>query len=169
VNTIAELIRLHGLNPAGNEQQAGTLFAEMLTRARDYRAGVETLDLAVHGLSREDWLCVTDVNAKTRVRLRVRDWNGQPDFVLNSKDRENRWVEQPRRPEQRLTDDGTVPFEGAVPKFLERKNVVCVTPQDFGYWELGDRVLNRAAGFHGIMPNMNMLHRLIVRHFTGGV
>lgn len=173
VKTIAEFIRLHGLNPDGNEQQARALFTEMLTRARDYRAGVETLDLAVHGLSREDWLCVAGVNVKTRVRLRVRDSNGQPDFVLSSADRENRWVEQPRRPEakrraeQRFTGDGTVPFDGAVPQFLERKNVVCVTPQDFGYWELGDRVLNRAAGFHGIMPNMNMLHRLIVRHFTG--
>jgi hypothetical protein len=25
----------------------------------------------------------------------------------------------------------------------------------------------RLAGFHGILPNMNMLHRLIVRHLTG--
>jgi hypothetical protein len=25
------------------------------------------------------------------------------------------------------------------------------------------------AGFHGILPNMDMLHRLIVRHFTGRV
>ena len=24
-----------------------------------------------------------------------------------------------------------------------------------------------AAGLHGILPNMNMLRRLIVRHFTG--
>ena len=23
-------------------------------------------------------------------------------------------------------------------------------------------------GFHGLLPNMNMLHRLVVRHFTGG-
>ncbi len=173
VSTIAEFIRLHGLNPGSSEQQAGTLFAELLTRARDYRAGVDKLDLAVHGLSQEDWLCVAGVNAKTRVRLRVRDSNGQPDFVLSSKDRENRWVEQPRhaeakrRTDQRFTGDGTVPFDGAVPRFLGRENVVCVTPQDFGYWELGDRVLNRAAGFHAIMPNMNMLHRLIVRHFTG--
>ena len=60
-----------------------------------------------------------------------------------------------------------MPFEGAVPKFLGRENVVCVTPQDFGYWEVADRILDRAAGFHGILPNMNMIHRLIVRHFTG--
>ncbi len=25
----------------------------------------------------------------------------------------------------------------------------------------------KAAGFHGILPNMNMLHRLITRFFTG--
>ena len=22
-------------------------------------------------------------------------------------------------------------------------------------------------GFHGVLPNMNMLHRMLVRHFTG--
>jgi len=58
-----------------------------------------------------------------------------------------------------------VPFEGAVPPFLNEENLLCVTPDDYGYWELGDKVLSKVAGFHGILPNMNMVHRLIVRFF----
>jgi hypothetical protein len=65
-----------------------------------------------------------------------------------------------------LTGDGTVPFEGAVPSFLKEENLVCVTPDDYGYWELQDRAMTKIAGFHGILPNMNMLHRMIVRFFT---
>ena len=42
-----------------------------------------------------------------------------------------------------------------------------MNPGDFGYWEAQDKVLARVAGFHGILPNMDMLHRLIVRFFTG--
>lgn len=60
-----------------------------------------------------------------------------------------------------------MPIDGAVPSFLDRSNMVCVRPQDFGYWEIGDNAALRLGGFHGILPNMNMLHRLIVRHFTG--
>ena len=68
--------------------------------------------------------------------------------------------------EKRLTGDGTVPYDGAVPKFLKEQNLVLVTPDDYGYWEVKDQALALAAGFHGILPNMNMLHRLIVRFFT---
>ncbi len=43
------------------------------------------------------------------------------------------------------------------------ENLICVTPDDYGYWELGDKTISKLAGFHGILPNMNMLHRLMVR------
>jgi hypothetical protein len=66
-----------------------------------------------------------------------------------------------------LTGDGTVPFEAAIPNFLKPENIVCVTPDDYGYWEVQDRVVAGVAGFHAIMCNMDMLHRPIVRHFTG--
>jgi hypothetical protein len=66
-----------------------------------------------------------------------------------------------------MTGDGTVPFEGAIPKFLGEENIVCVTPDDYGYWEIEDKALTKIGGFHGILPNMNMVHRLIVRFFTG--
>ena len=60
-----------------------------------------------------------------------------------------------------------MPFEGAVPKFLPYKSLVCLTPDDYGYWEIADKLATKAGGFHGILPNMNVIHRLIVRHFTG--
>jgi hypothetical protein len=43
---------------------------------------------------------------------------------------------------------------------------VCVTPDDFGYWEIQDKLTTTIAGFHGILPNMDMLHRLIVAFLT---
>jgi pimeloyl-ACP methyl ester carboxylesterase len=170
VQTLAEFIRLHGLRTEAPDEQAVEFFASMLAEAQAYRRRVDELQLKAAGLKPADWLCVAGVNSSTRVRLTIRKRNGEPDFVLRSADRENRWMSGPcpggRDLEQGLTGDGTVPFEGAVPKFLNRENVVCVAPQDFGYWEIGDRLLDRAAGFHAVLPNMNMLHRLIVRHFT---
>jgi hypothetical protein len=65
-----------------------------------------------------------------------------------------------------MTGDGTVPFAGALPPFLQEENLVCLSPDDYGYWELEDRVLTKVAGFHGILPNMNMLHRMLVRFLT---
>ncbi|MBC7785295.1 MAG: hypothetical protein H7144_15790 [Burkholderiales bacterium] len=95
---------------------------------------------------------------------------GKPEFKLQSSDRANLWKPTPPtagEDDRYLTGDGTVPFEGAVPAFLARENLVCVTPDDYGYWEIQDRIVTQFGGFHGIMPNMDMLHRLIVRHFTG--
>ena len=171
VETIAEFVRFHGLRPVAPIEQAERLFSAMLCEARAFRGRVDELQLERAGLKPSDWLCVAGVNSPTRVRLPIRGQGGEVEFLLRSGDRENRWDSNRcpagRDREQGLTGDGTVPFEGAVPKFLGRENVVCVTPQDFGYWEVADRILDRAAGFHGILPNMNMIHRLIVRHFTG--
>jgi hypothetical protein len=60
-----------------------------------------------------------------------------------------------------------VPYLGAEPGFLERANLVCLRPDDFGYWEVGDRALLAAAGFHAMLPTLNLAHRLIVSHFRG--
>lgn len=171
VDTIGELIRLHGVEPSRSKneirERAEALFAELLDVARKHRRRLDRFDLARAGLSTRDWLCVAGVNATTRVRLHVRNVRGKPGFDFRSTDRDNQW-ERGAAPEQRrLTGDGTVPFEGAVPRFLPYESLVCVAPEDFGYWEIADKVAMQAGGFHGILPNMNMLHRLIVRHLTG--
>jgi hypothetical protein len=82
-------------------------------------------------------------------------------FAFDGDDRQDAW------PGSEATGDGTVPFLGAEPAFLKRANLVCVTPDDYGYWELQDKTMTKVGGgFHGILPNMNMLHRLIVRFVT---
>lgn len=172
VKTIAEYVRLHGLNKKDQQQQATELFSGLHQMARAHRERLESFALSDAGLAATDWLCVVGVGAKTRVRLRLRGTDSRPEFDLASEDRLDEWREKPdSNPptplNSALTGDGTVPFQGAVPAFLRLENLVCVCPSDYGYWEVADRVLTSAAGFHGILPNMDMLHRLIVRHFTG--
>ena len=171
IDTIIEYVRLHAVNPrlsiAAREKRGRKLFERLLTGAGDHRKRVDGLDLAALGFDTDRWLCVVGVDSKTRVRMRVeRDDAEQPIFRLNSADRLNRWGHKSDAA-RKLTGDGTVHFKGAVPDFLPYESLVCVSPDDYGYWELLDAGLTKVAGFHGILPNMNMLHRLLVRHFTG--
>ncbi len=165
INSIKEFIRLHGLGKAANrDQQARALFNGLLAAGASHRGRMDTLDLGAVGLRPDDWLCVVGVDSKTRVRLKV--VKPGPEFSFLDDDEQNEWRDPDPRV-RRLTGDGTVPFEGAVPKFLSEENLVCVTPEDFGTWEVQDRVISSVAGFHGILPNMDMLHRMMVAHFTG--
>ena len=166
VETIAEFIRLKGLKPANRKQDAQKIFKKMLADARAHRKRVDGLKLDSAGLTASDWLCVVGVDSETRVSLNVEKRGRVPSFAFRAIDRQNGW-DKASVAAKRQTGDGTVPYEGAVPKFLARENLVCVTPGDFGYWEVADKAAAKLAGFHGILPNMNMLHRLIVRHFTG--
>lgn len=173
--SIQEYIRLHAVAPGNVDDQAGQardLFGAMLHSAATYHEKLESIQLADLNMSENDWLAVAGVGSKTRVRLKVGlDDRGVPEFKLHSSDRDNRWTPRAsaNNSDQRvLTGDGTVPFEGAIPAFLRRENLVCITPDDFKYYEVGDRILTGLAGFHGILPNMNMLHRLLTRFFTNG-
>lgn len=165
IDTIKEYIRLHGLDKTDRDTQARALFAGLLKGAADHRKRIDGLKLNGTGLTKDDWLCVVGVDTDTRVRLKVDKVGRAPDFTFSSADRQNSWKD-PDQTKRRLTGDGTVPFEGALPKFLDLENVVCVTPADFGYWEVQDKLLASVSGFHGILPNMDMLHRLIVAHFS---
>ena len=149
------------------------LFRAMLDQAQTHRARISTLQLGGpgnsgsngHRVGKDDWLAIAGADCKTRVGLRVeRDENGAPRFDLRSDERRNDWDTDDAEPTtRRQTGDGTVPLAGAIPPFLEESRLVCVTPGDFGYWELRDRALSGLAGFHGLIPKMNMLHRLILR------
>lgn len=168
VDTIAQWIKTHGLHKKAPKAQAGELFAAMLKAAGAHRQRIEKFRLEKAHLAAGDWLAVVGVDATTRVRLRIEQRAGGPRFVLTGEDRRNYWGDRRIPAEQwRITGDGTVPFAGAIPPFLDQKHLVCVAPDDFGYWEMGDKMFTRLAGFHGILPNMDMLHRMIVRHFTG--
>ena len=163
-HTVAEFVEKWG---TGEDSSGGEVFQAMLSEAKDYRAGLAPLKAGKLGLR---WLAVAGANAETRVEMEVKSAGGGdvPQFQLQSSGRANEWNEESAEARVRYrTGDGTVPLQSAVPPFLDPACVVCVTPKDFGYWELGDRVLSRAAGFHGMLPRMNMLHRLIVRFFLG--
>ena len=171
VETIANYIRDHGVvtrNRSDRLEQAEQIFNGLLNTAVSHRARIDAFDLSTAGLRPKDWLCVIGVDAVTRVRLKVMLRRNKPQFVLRNDDRRNRWGDEDATSEERRqTGDGTVPLEGAVPRFLPYESLLCVTPSDYGYWELADRAATRIGGFHGILPNMNLLHRLIIRHFTG--
>ena len=144
----------------------------MLDQARAHRTRISSLLLGTpggepngHHITGDDWLAIAGADCKTRVGLRIdRDPDGAPRFDLRSDERRNEWDSDDADPAtRRQTGDGTVPLTGALPSFLDESRLVCVTPGDFGYWELRDRVLSGLAGFHGLIPKMNMLHRLILR------
>lgn len=166
VDSIATFARRKGLPGAPPKRAAEALFRAILAEARRHDRTVKTFDPAAAGLSKRDWLAVVGVDSETRVGLKVIRRNGKPHFDLSSELRMNRWGD-PDPSEQVRTGDGTVPYKGAIPPFLGAENLICVTPDDYGYWELADKAATKLAGFHGILPNMNMLHRLITRFFTG--
>jgi pimeloyl-ACP methyl ester carboxylesterase len=167
VQSIKEWIRLKGLPTPDQDAVAEQIFSAMLKSGKNHRANIDAFKLSDAGMTSDRWLAVIGVDSVTRVRLKIIKNGRFPEFEFKTSDRDNKWF--PARitdPECRLTGDGTVPFEGAVPKFLSPENLVCVTPADYGYWEIGDKMLTEVGGFHGILPKMNMLHRLLVRFFT---
>ncbi len=167
VETIKEWVRLKGLPIEPPMQLAEKIFAKLLADGKQHREGIDRFKLADAGLTSERWLAVVGVDSVTRVHLKIIKRGKSPQFFLQSSDRQNNWDPKDHtKEERRFTGDGTVPFEGAVPKFLKEENLVCVSPDDYGYWELEDKALSKIGGFHGILPNMNMIHRLIVRFFS---
>jgi pimeloyl-ACP methyl ester carboxylesterase len=160
--SLEEFIRLKGRSSEDIEKQAEELLNELLKKASDHRDKTDSFNLSNAGLDKSKWLAVAGIGTDTRVKINITKIGDSPHFDLKSDDRKNDWENDKS---SRLTGDGTVPFEGAIPKFLKVENLVCVTPDDYGYWEIEDRLVTKVAGFHGILPNMDMLHRLIVRFF----
>ena len=168
LRTLVGFIGRHGWEPASAETQALALLAEMLSEARRHRGRIESFALADAGLGENDWLMIVGVDSRTRIGLKVERVGGDPEFIVNSDMCVNDWSDRTRQTHNRVdTGDGTVPYRGAMNSFIPLRKVVCVSPDDFGGWELKDRALAKVAGFHGILPNMNMLQRMIVRFFTG--
>lgn len=170
VNSIAEYIEQNAVEPGNKEDTRNTankLFAQFLKEAKQYRKKIDSLDLSKVKMKRDQWLCIAGVNSNTRVNMPIQiNQKEEPVFLIRRKDRKNLWVSGESAEERWLTGDGTVPLKGAIPKFLDSKNVVCVTPEDFENNEIGYSFLGLFGEFHGILPNMNLVHRLLIRHFT---
>lgn len=150
------------------DEGASSVFESMLCRGRSHRRRISDLQLSCINLNKENWLAIVGVDAETRIGLDVeRDCNGDGlRLKLDSTKRQNNWDSKDNQ-DRLNTGDGTVPLRGAVPNFLDENQLVCVTPDDFGYWEFRDKALTRLSGLHGILPNMNMLQKLVIRFITG--
>ncbi|WP_428248899.1 lipase family alpha/beta hydrolase [Ferrovibrio sp.] len=159
-DTIAAYIDKYRVDPAAAKpDDAAILLQRFLSEAKRYIDKVAALDLAAINLKSTDWLCIIGGGSNTRVALNI-DGKGRtgPEFRFNEKeDWANDW------PNSLRSGDGTVPLAGALPRFLAPNQVVCVTPDDFGAWEIADQALNKLAGFHALLPNMNLTQRLAVR------
>lgn len=159
--TLREHVRLHGLDKTDLDASARRIFHNLLTIAATHRQTLERLALE----RPSDWLCIVGVGNRTRVRLHIESRDGTPYFDLTSDDRENRWIKNGERTS--ATGDGTVPFSGARCAFIPPEQVVCICPDDLGYWEIEDRVLQAASGLHPVLPKINLVHRLVASHLLG--
>lgn len=164
VESIAEHIRRHAHEPPPDaEGRAGAavrLLQGMLDRAAAYRDRVDALEPASAGLGPRDWMAVVGVGEATRVRLMVEGPPGDPFFRLRSLDRVQGYPYVPGGPPETDTGDGTVPFVAAVPRFLPAESLVAVSEEDFGYWEVRDRILGGFTTLHALLPAMNRVIKL---------
>ena len=168
IETLAEFIRLNGVDPSkgkdAREGEAEDLLEKLLDEAQAFHDRLEGFDLADAGLAPSDWMAIVGVDVKTRIRLPVKRTNDKVTYKLDSDLMLNEW-----EPKNRVTNtgDGTVPFFGAEPAFLQRENLICLSPRDLSPFEVTDRALTATVGWHATLPNVNLVHRLIVKHFKG--
>lgn len=134
------------------------VFRNFLGQAKRFRMRLENMTLHVPGL------CIVGLGEDTRYNLKV-DSNstGWVQLDLRSVERKNHWGFPDQRDSEE-TGDGTVPFRGALSNLFKREELVCVDSGDFRYFEeMGDRAFAAAAGLHGALPTMDLVHRLVVR------
>jgi pimeloyl-ACP methyl ester carboxylesterase len=163
IDSLASFLRMYGRDQTTPPAtQAAALLGTMLSAARAHRTAVESLALA----DSKRWLCLVGVNEKVRVKMAItRDAQGAPWFGLPDAEVVNDWARSD--PAQRVnTGDNTVPYLGARASFIPTAQVVCVTPDDFAFWEIKDRILEKT-GFHSSLPNMNLVQRLVASHLKG--
>ena len=167
VNFLTEYVARTNLSVGNAQAKARELFDYLLGIARANQQAIANLNLRRHGLNQNQWLAIAGVDTDTRVKLRVKKGaRGKPEYVFNHSHIMNRWHDSKPTRQWRMTGDGTVPLQGAIPPFLAREKLILITPQDYGFWEIKDKSINALGGFHGILPNMDLVHRLLLRFFT---
>jgi pimeloyl-ACP methyl ester carboxylesterase len=167
VESLAEYIRLHAVDPPRDAEEtvraqkemlrAAALLKELLDAAGDHRRRVEALDLAAMGKSADDWLAVVGLGEQTRGSLTPERAGGRLRFNVHDA------VAKPAVNSPKA-GDGTVPVPGAIPPFLPRAALFGVSRDDFEWFEFGDKALVRAAGLHALLPNLNVVQRVVIKH-----
>jgi len=167
LDTLKEYIRLYGLKrQEKSPDRAAALFEALLSAAAVHRTRIESFTLGSAGISASEWMCIVGVDRSTRVKVKIETAAGKNQFTIDDSCTENAWNDD-NADHRWNTGDGTVPLRGAIPPFLDPNNVICVRPKDFGWREIEDSAFSteKLVGFHGSLPNMDLVHRLIVRHF----
>jgi len=155
MQTLASFIRMYGVGEGAPNEQARALLKSMLDAAWKHRTRIEKLSLS----NSKIWLSIVGLDEDTRVAMRIVKREGKPWFELGEP--RNDWHERTI-----FTGDNTVPYLGAQASFIPTEEVVCVSPKDFGFSEIKDKLLE-TTGFHSILPNMNLVQRLVVSHLKG--
>lgn len=167
LQTIAAFIDRHSLELTETDPDkrnaaalrlANALLARMLDAAWRHRSRLEELVLP----DPKRWLAIVGVGAKTRLDVGLVD-DPQQGPLFDLHDEADRWTKDAQSVD---TGDNTVPYRGARCAFIPTAQVVCLAPGDFGFWELGDKLLSEL-GFHGALPSMNVAIRLAITHLLG--
>lgn len=162
IDSIAEFLRLYGVGDAGpavrdRRQRAHGLLQSLLDGARRFQRRVAKLDrgpdrlLAAEpraGQGDSNWLVIVGLGEDTRVRARL-DAARRFTFEVSK------------------NGDGTVPLAGAVPRWANKQRVVVVTRDEFGPFEIADRVIRSLAGFHAVLPLVNVVQRWVISFLKG--
>lgn len=170
IESLREFVRLYSVVGAasaddpGNAALAASILETMLSGASGLVADVRQLAKSLESASipTDDWLAIVGVGSQTRVEVEVSTKDGAPWFRVEDQAFVDDWSKDHS---SNRTGDSTVPLEGAIAPFLARETHVAVTPGDFGFWELRDRIVQGLAGFHSQVPNLNLAQRLAIRHF----
>ena len=162
--SLTEFVRIYSAGTRSTERRgkAERILADLLAAARRHRAVVEDFKPSSGSITQSDWLAIVGVGQRTRIQLTVRRSRRGPWFVIDGSQFINEL--DSANPESRRTGDGTVPLAGAVPPFLASTRLVCVTEDDLDVFELRDRLLVDLGGFHGLLPRVNLVQRLVTRH-----
>jgi len=164
IKSLTEFVRLYsvGTRSKDREGKAEEILADMLGAARKHRKTIDDFKVSSAGLRQSDWLAIAGVGQKTRIQMVVQQKKGGPRFVIE----EDQFVNElsAANSGSMRTGDGTIPLSAAIPRFLRRSALVCVTQGDLGMFELRDRFLVEVGGFHGLLPRVNLVQRLVSRH-----
>jgi pimeloyl-ACP methyl ester carboxylesterase len=164
VDSLTEFVRLHSVGVPKNERRirALSILGNLVEAGRTHRMNVMAFKIGRVGVAPTDWLAIVGMGRKTRVQLSLVRTSGGMRFVIDDK----QFVDElaVAGAVSRSSGDGTVPLEGAIPPFLDERSIVCVMPKDMGLFELRDRLLAAIGGFHGLLPAVNLVQRLVVRH-----
>jgi len=143
------------INTTSASIDAVSLLKNFLQTAKSLKESANSPDVLTN-LQNADggWLAVAGIGEKTFVDIGSNiGADGKIRFTRNEK------VELWEGHGSDKTGDGTVPFPGAVPGFLPREEMICVTKRDFKYGELESFM-----GLHSMLPKMDFAQKLAIKY-----